>query len=92
VLRRILQESDSLSRELSRALRLIADAQEAAVAPSPVTPAAAGTPAAQPENRDNREVRANRNLVEEVHRLRDELAKANQELDRVKKRLSEQRP
>lgn len=82
VLRRLVQESDSLSHSLEQARRLIAEAQEAVSAPSEATPQAPVAPAA----------RVNRNLVEEVRRLRDELAKSNQELERVKRRLSEQRP
>ena len=89
ILRRVMQRIDSLTRSLAQADRLIAEAQEAATAPSPsaqqpATPAPAAPSAAT--------ARANRNLVEEVRRLRDELAKSNQELERVRKRLSEQRP
>jgi hypothetical protein len=87
ILRRILQQQDSLTRELAQVRRLIAEAQEAAIEPRP-----AATPAAPAESRDTRPARENRNLVEEVRRLRDELSKANQELERVRKRLSEQRP
>lgn len=91
ILRRILQRADSLTRELDQTRRLIAEAQEAASEPRVVT-VPVPTPAAPVESRDTRPARPNRNLVEEVRRLRDELSKANQELDRVKKRLSEQRP
>jgi outer membrane protein assembly factor BamD (BamD/ComL family) len=91
ILRRILQRQDSLTRELDQARKLIAEAQEAAVEPRVVT-VQVPTPAAPAESRDIRPARENRNLVEEVRRLRDELSKANQELDRVRKRLSEQRP
>jgi len=88
VLRRVVQEADSLDRALAQARRLIAEAQEAAEAEpaAPATPA----PAAQPARREV--ARENRNLVEQVRRLRDELSKANQELERVRRRLSEQRP
>jgi hypothetical protein len=41
---------------------------------------------------EGREARENRDLVEEVKRLRDQLEKANQELQRVRRRLSTQRP
>jgi hypothetical protein len=88
VLRRILQRVDSLTREVAQAQRLIAEAQEATAEPRP---AAAPTPAPA-EGRETRPARENRNLVEQVRRLRDELSKANQELERVRKRLSEQRP
>lgn len=96
VLRRIVQRLDSLTRDLDQARRLIAEAQEAAAEPRlAAAPAATPTPAAPAapaETRDTRPARENRNLVEEVRRLRDELSKANQELERVRKRLSEQRP
>ena len=93
VLRRIVQHVDSLTRELAQAARLIAEAQEAAAEPRPAAPAApTPAPAAPAESRDTRPARENRNLVEQVRRLRDELSKANQELERVRKRLSEQRP
>jgi hypothetical protein len=91
ILRRILQRHDSLTRELAEARRLIAEAQEAAAEPRVVT-VPVPTPAAPAESREGRPPRENRNLVEEVRRLRDELSKANQELERVRKRLSEQRP
>jgi predicted RNase H-like nuclease (RuvC/YqgF family) len=91
ILRRILQQQDSLTRELAQVRRLIAEAQEAAVEPRPAA-APAPSPAAPAESRDSRPARENRNLAEEVRRLRDELSKANQELERVRKRLSEQRP
>jgi hypothetical protein len=87
--RRIVQQQDSLTRELEQARRLIAEAEEAAAEPRP---AAAPTPAAPAEGRDTRPARENRNLVEEVRRLRDELSKANSELERVRRRLSGQRP
>ncbi len=87
VLRRVVQQADSLNRALAESRRLIAEAQEAAADPAPAAP----TPApAQPPNREV--ARENRNLVEQVRRLRDELSKANQELERVRRRLSEQRP
>jgi hypothetical protein len=90
ILRRILQRVDSLTREVAQAERLMAEAQEAA---AEARPAAAPPPAAPPaERRDTRPARENRNLVEQVRRLRDELSKANQELERVRRRLSEQRP
>jgi hypothetical protein len=92
VLRRIVQRTDSLTRELAQAGRLIAEAQEAAAEPRPAAPAAAAPTPAPAEGRDTRPARENRNLVEQVRRLRDELSKANQELERVRKRLSEQRP
>ncbi|MDQ3997582.1 MAG: hypothetical protein M3303_11290 [Gemmatimonadota bacterium] len=90
VLRRVVQHTDSLERSLEQARRLIAEAQEAAAEPRP----AAAAPAApeRRETRGERDERANRNLVEQVRRLRDELAKSNQELERVRRRLSEQRP
>jgi len=90
VLRRVVQQTDSLNRALAEASRLIAEAQEAAEA----EPAAAATPTpAQPAQPANREVvRENRNLVEQVRRLREQLSRANQELERVRRRLSEQRP
>jgi hypothetical protein len=88
VLRRVVQLTDSLERSLEQARRLIAEAQEAAAEPRP----AAAAPAAAAEGRPTRDDRANRNLVEQVRRLRDELAKSNQELERVRRRLSEQRP
>jgi hypothetical protein len=88
VLRRVAQRTDSLERSLEQARRLIAEAQDAAAEPRP----AAAAPAAAAERREPRDDRANRNLVEQVRRLRDELAKSNQELERVRKRLSEQRP
>lgn len=93
VLRRIVQRLDSLTRELDQARRLIADAQEA-LADRPVTVVAVPTPAAPAETREPRPApaRESRNLAEQVRRLRDELSKANQELERVKRRLSEQRP
>lgn len=90
VLRRVVQQSDSLTRSLAQARRLIAEAQEAAAeAAAAPTPAAPDSPAPA---RDARDARENRNLVEQVRRLRDELSKANQELERVRRRLSEQRP
>ena len=89
VLRRVVQHTDSLSRTLEQARRLIAEAQEAAAeSPAPLAPAAAAP--AQPASREV--ARENRNLVEQVRRLREELSKANQELERVRRRLSEQRP
>jgi hypothetical protein len=88
VLRRVVQSTDSLERSLDQARRLIAEAQDAAAEPRP----AAAAPAAAAERREPRDDRANRNLVEQVRRLRDELAKSNQELERVRRRLSEQRP
>jgi hypothetical protein len=91
ILRRILQQQDSLTRQLAQAQRLIAEAQEAAAEPRVVT-VPVPTPAAPAETRETRPPRENRNLVEEVRRLRDELSKANAELERVRKRLSEQRP
>jgi hypothetical protein len=91
ILRRILQQQDSLTRQLAQAQRLIAEAQEAAAEPRVVT-VPVPTPAAPAESRDTRPARENRNLVEQVRRLRDELSKANAELERVRKRLSEQRP
>jgi len=91
ILRRVVQQADSLTRTLGQARRLIAEAQEAAADP-PATPTPA-TPSATPSQPPNREVvRENRNLVEQVRRLREELSKANQELERVRRRLSEQRP
>jgi hypothetical protein len=90
VLRRVVQQTDSLTRSLAQARQLIAEAQEAAAeAAAAPTPAAPETPAPARPARDARE---NRNLVEQVRRLRDELSKANQELERVRRRLSEQRP
>lgn len=94
VLRRIIQRQDSLTRDLEQARRLIAEAEEAAAEPRPAAPAAPApaAPAAPAPSREARPARENRNLVGEVRRLRDELTKANQELERVRKRLSEQRP
>jgi hypothetical protein len=89
ILRRILQRVDSLTGELVRAERLIAEAQDAA-AEAEARPAAAAPPAAPADT--PRPARVNRNLVEQVRRLRDELSKANQELERVRRRLQEQRP
>jgi TolA-binding protein len=86
ILRRILQNLDSLTREIAQAERLIAEAEVAAAQPPPARPAA---PA---EGRDPRPARESRNLVAEVRRLRDELSRANQELERVRRRLQEQRP
>ncbi|MFN2566928.1 MAG: hypothetical protein ABR499_18170 [Gemmatimonadaceae bacterium] len=90
VLRRVVQQADSLTRSLAQANRLIAEAQEAAADPSPAP--AAAPPGAPAERRVAGVTRENRNLVEEVRRLRDELSKANQELERVRRRLSGQRP
>ncbi len=88
VLRRVVQHTDSLTRALSQARQLIAEAEAAAAEPEP-EPAAPrpAQPAAVA-----RTARQTRNLVEEVRRLRDDLSKANQELERVRRRLSEQRP
>jgi hypothetical protein len=90
ILRRILQHVDSLQSEIAQAQRVIAEVQEAAAEarPAPAAPA----PAAPAESREARPTRENRNLVAEVRRLRDELSKANHELERVRRRLSEQRP
>lgn len=93
VLRRVVQQVDSLNRALAQADRLIAEAQEAADEPRPAAPAQqapAAAPAASAETRA--QARQNRNLVEQVRRLREELSKSNQELERVRRRLSEQRP
>jgi hypothetical protein len=89
ILRRVVMDTDSLSRALAQARRLIAEAQEAADEPRPATPAAPAPAAAAPSQA---QARANRNLVEQVRDLREQLSKANQELERVRKRLSEQRP
>ena len=92
VLRRVVQRIDSLNRALAQADRLIAEAQEAADEPRPAAPSqpAPAAPAAPSENRA--QARQNRNLVEQVRRLREELSKSNLELERVRRRLSEQRP
>jgi hypothetical protein len=94
ILRRILLGVDSLTRELAQTERLIAEAHQAA-AEAEARPAA-GPPAAAPRAaapaESPRPTRETRNLVEQVRRLRDELSKANQELERVRRRLQEQRP
>jgi hypothetical protein len=93
VLRRVVQQVDSLNRALAQADRLIAEAQEAVDEPRPAAaaqPAPAAAPAPSAENRA--QARQNRNLADQVRRLREELSKSNQELERVRRRLSEQRP
>jgi hypothetical protein len=95
VLRRVVQQVDSLTRALAQADRLIAEAQEAVDEPRPAAPAAQPAPAAAapaPSAENRAQARQNRNLVEQVRRLREELSKSNQELERVRRRLSEQRP
>jgi hypothetical protein len=82
ILRRILQRADSLTREVAQAERLLAEVQDVAEA----------RPPAPAEPREPRPAPPSRNLVAEVRRLRDELSKANQELERVRRRLQEQRP
>ena len=87
VFRRLLRESEALTRELAQTRRLVDEAREAAAA----APRAA-VPQPSEARAESREARENRDLVDEVKRLRDELAKANQELERVRRRLSTQRP
>ena len=92
ILRRILQRVDSLTRELADADRLITEAFELAAETRPAPAAAPAAPAAPPPAQTPARTRENRNLTNEVRRLRDQLAEANQELERVRRRLSEPRP
>jgi hypothetical protein len=69
-------------RGAALALRRAASERPVVVAPGPTTPA---TPSTAPSPRSE----AN---AEEVQRLREELAKANAELERIRKRLSQPNP